>query len=181
MKMNKVITGCFLVAVLAVPTLVQAQAGNTSQANLVVTGTVASSISVTVQTGTVGPALTGTGTNAASTDLGITFSKYGPTPTGFTKTLQGTTSWTLASDFGVNVVQANSTSANYTLLANLTADPLTVTWNLAGTPFVAVAAKNITSTGVYGTPVVYPWTIVIPDALTSTDIGNTIHFLATSN
>jgi hypothetical protein len=177
--MNKVITGCFLVSMLAVPTFVMAQAGDTSTGTLAVTGTIASSISLTVETGTVGPTITNAGSNSGSVALG-TFSKYGATPTGFNKTRQATT-WTLTSDLGVKVVQANSTSATYALTGNLEADPLTVVWSLAGTPFVAVASKSINATAAYGSSIVYPWTIVIPDALTSTNIGNTIHFLATSN
>lgn len=177
--MKKVfLMGSIAVALLAVPTFVSA---DTATGTLAVTGTVASSISLTVENGTVGPTLTGAGTDAASTDLGTTFSKYGSTPAGFTKTLQGTTSWTLSSDFGVKVEKANSDSTNYTLVANLSTDPGTVVWNAGGTPFVAVAAKNLTSTGVYATTTNYAWSIVIPDALTTPDLANTINFLATSN
>ncbi|MEA2237852.1 MAG: hypothetical protein QOC81_2576 [Thermoanaerobaculia bacterium] len=176
--MKKVIIGCFVVAVLAVPTFVKA--ADTATGTLAVTGTVASSISLTVETGTVGPVLTGTTTNAASIDLGTTFSKYGTTPTGFTKTRQATT-WTLASDFKVKVVQANSASATYTLVTNLDADPGTVTWTSGALPYVAVAAHNLTSTGAYGTASNYAWTIVIPDALVTPDLANTMHFDATAN
>ena len=176
--MKKVIMGCFVVAVLAVPTFVKA--ADIASGTLAVTGTVASSISLTVETGTVGPVLTGTTTNAASTNLGTTFSKYGTTPTGWTKTLQATT-WTLAADFKVKVVQANGASANYTLVTNLDADPGTVTWTSGILPYVAVAAHNLTSTGAYGTATNYAWTIVIPDALATPNLANTMYFDATAN
>jgi hypothetical protein len=177
--MKKVMMGCFVVAVLAVPTFVKA--ADTATGALAVTGTVASSISLTVETGTVGPVLTGTTTNAASTNLGTTFAKYGgTTPTGWTRTLQATT-WTLASDFKVKVVQANSASANYTLVTNLDEDPGTVTWTSGILPYVAIAAHNLTSTGAYGTAANYAWTIVIPDALVTPNLANTMHFDATAN
>lgn len=174
-----ILTGSLVVAMLAIPTF--ARAADTATGTLAVTGTVASSISLTVETGTVGPTLTGAGTDTASTDLGTTFSKYGSTPTGFTKTSQGTTSWTLTSDFGVRVEKANSASAAYTLVANLSTDPGLVVWNVNASPFVAVAAQNLTSTGTYGSTANYAWSIVIPDNLTTPNLANTINFLATSN
>lgn len=175
--MKKVMMGCAVIAMFAVPTFVKA---DTATGTLAVTGTVASSISLTVETGTVGPTLTGAGTSAASTDLGTTFSKYGTTPSGWTKTLQAST-WTLTSDFGVQVVKANSASADYTLAANLSTDPGTVGWNAGGLPFVAVAPHNLTTAGTYAATANYAWSIVIPDSLVTPDLANTINFLATAN
>lgn len=179
--MKKVMMGCFVVAMFAVPTFVKA--ADTASGVLTVTGTVASSISLTVETGSgaTNATITGNGTNAASTDLGTTFSKYGSTPAGWTKTLQGTTSWTLASNFGVKVEKANSDSVDYTLVANLGTDPGTIVWKTGAAPFVAVAAKNLTSTGAYGTTANYAWSVVIPDNLTTPDLANTVNFLATAN
>jgi hypothetical protein len=175
--------GCFVVAVFAVPTFMQAAV--TSSAILTITGTVAGSISLTVEDGAgaagTNATITGSGSNAAATDLGTTFSKYGAAPTGWTKTLQGTTSWTLASNFGVKVEKANTASTDYTLLAHLGTDPLTIVWKTGATPFVAVADKNLTSTGAYGSTVNYTWSVVIPDGLAAPDLANTINFLATAN
>jgi hypothetical protein len=176
--MKKVIMGCFVVAVLAVPTFVKA---DVASGTLVVTGTVASSISLTVETGTVGPVLTDTTTNAASTDLGTTFAKYGgTTPTGWTKTLQAST-WTLTADFKVKVVKANSDSASYTLTTHLSTDPGTVGWTAGVLPYVGTAPHDLATSGDYGTAANYAWTIVIPDNLTTPDLGNTMNFEATAN
>src|SRR6266542_1479445 len=76
-----------------------------------VTVTVESSISLTVES--AGGTTSGTGTAAATSDLG-NISKYGSAPTGFTLP-RGASDWTISSTVGVKVDKANLTSLDYTL------------------------------------------------------------------
>jgi hypothetical protein len=176
--MNKFMMGCFVVAVLSVPTF--AMAVENASGTLTVTGTVASSISLTIEsadgTFTLG------GTAAASTDLG-TVSKYGTAPTGFTIT-RGGSSWTLSSDngIGVKVVKANLASTVYTLSAKLGSVPDTgVVWTVGAITANATTIQTIGSGVAYGTAYTYAWSIVIPDTLaTATAISNVIQFSAVS-
>ena len=73
--MKKVIMVCSLVAAFAVPTFVQAQ--DTASATLTVSGTVVSSISMSIDS--AGGTFTQGGTAAALTDLG-SISKFGALP-----------------------------------------------------------------------------------------------------
>src|ERR1043165_575635 len=101
----------------------------TSSGTLTVTGTVESSISLTVES--AGGTTSGTGTAAATSALG-SISKYGSAPTGFTLA-RGASNWTISSTVGVQVDKANLTSTDYTLTAQLGSAPASgVTWKLNG-------------------------------------------------
>jgi len=170
---NKVIIGCFLAAMLAVPTFVKA-ASAAGSGTLTVTGNVSSSITLTVES--AGGAFT-YGGNDSTTALG-TISKFGVVPTGFTRTTAATT-WTLASTIGVKVEKSNSISTAYTLNAQLGAAPATgVIWTVnavALTPGI----QALTAAGVYGATPTYTWSIQIPDSLATTSgIDNVVQFSA---
>jgi hypothetical protein len=173
---NKFISGCFLVAAVAFPTMVKAQ--DTASGTLTVTGTVASSISLTVDS--AGGTFTQGGTSAALTDLG-TISKFGAIPTGFTRTSTATT-WTLSSNVGVTVQKANSISTAYTLNAKLTSAPAAgVVWKVNAFALNATTVTAMTAAGAWGTSPTYAWSIQIPDSLATTSaIDNVIEFSAIS-
>jgi hypothetical protein len=174
---NVIITGCFIVAALAVPAFVKA---DTASGTLTVTGTVASSITLSVESadGTFGGASVD-----ATSDLG-TISKYGTAPTGFT-IARGATTWTLSAvnGVGVRVDKANSASADYTLNAQLATAPATgVLWKLNGSTLNATTGTELTASGVYATTGTYSWDIVIPDALANASaIDNVLQFSALAN
>ena len=171
--MNKLMIGCFLVGILAVPTLVNA---DTSAGTLTVTGTVASSITLTVES--AGGTFTYGGTDS-TTVLG-TISKLGAIPTGFTRSTTSTT-WTLASTIGVKVVKANSISTAYTLNAQLGSAPATgVIWTVNAVA-LTTGIQALTAAGVYGATPIYVWSILVPDSLASTSaIDNVVQFSAVS-
>jgi predicted secreted protein len=151
---------------------------DTSSATLTVTGTVASSISLTVES--AGGTTSGTGTAAATSDLG-SISKYGSAPTGFTLA-RGASNWTLSSTIGVKVDKANLTSTDYTLTAQLGSAPASgVAWKLNGSTLSDSAATTLTSTGTFGSTGSYSWDIVVADSAAAAAIDNTINFTATSN
>ncbi|HWS71047.1 MAG TPA: hypothetical protein VN605_02990 [Thermoanaerobaculia bacterium] len=152
---------------------------DTASGTLTVTGTVASSVNLTVESagGTTG----GTGTSAATSSLG-TIAKYGSAaPTGFTLA-RGASDWTLSSAVGVQVVKANLTSTDYTLTAQLGSAPATgIDWKLNGSTLSDSAATTLTSTGTYASTGSYSWDIVVADSAAAAAIDNTINFTATSN
>jgi hypothetical protein len=168
----------FLVAAAAI-TIFSASVASaaTSSGTLTVTGTVESSINLTIEAagGTTG----GLGTAAATSALG-SISKYSAAPTGFT-IARGASDWTISSTAGVKVEKANLTSTNYTLTAQLGGAPATgVVWKLNGST-LSTTATTLTATGSYGATGSYPWDIVVADSATAAAIDNAISFTATSN
>jgi len=150
----------------------------TSSATLTVTGTVESSISMTVES--AGGTTSGTGTAAATSDLG-NISKFGSAPTGFTLA-RGASDWTISSTIGVQVVKANLTSTDYTLTAQLGSAPASgIAWKLNGSTLSDSAATTLTSTGTYASTGSYSWDIVVADSASASAIDNAINFTATSN
>ena len=150
----------------------------TNSATLTVTGTIESSISMTVES--AGGTTSGTGTAAASADLG-SISKFGSAPTGFTLA-RGASNWTLSSTVGIQVVKANLTSTDYTLTAQLGSAPASgVAWKLNGSTLSDSAATTLTSTGTYASTGSYSWDIVVADSAAAAAIDNAINFTATSN
>jgi predicted secreted protein len=150
----------------------------TASGTLTVTGTVESSISLTIES--AGGTTSGTGTDAATSALG-SIAKFSAAPTGFTLA-RGASDWTLSSTVGVKVDKANLTSTDYTLTAQLGSAPASgVTWKLNGSTLSDSAATTLTSTGTYGSTGSYAWDIVIADSAAAAAIDNAISFTATSN
>jgi predicted secreted protein len=150
----------------------------TSSGTMTVTGTVESSINLTIES--AGGTTSGTGTTAATSALG-SISKFGSAPTGFTLA-RGASNWTLSSTVGVKVDKANLTSTDYTLTAQLGSAPASgVTWKLNGSTLSDSAATTLTSTGTYGSTGSYSWDIIVADSSASGAIDNAINFTATSN
>lgn len=166
------------VATVATMMLTAAASAATSSGTLTVTGTVESSINLTIES--AGGTTSGTGTAAATSDLG-TISKYGSAPTGFTLA-RGASDWTLSSTVGIKVEKANLTSTDYTLTAQLGSAPASgIVWKMNGSTLGNVAATTLTSTGTYASTGSYSWDIVVADSSAAAAIDNAINFTATSN
>jgi hypothetical protein len=166
-----------LVAAALMMTATMASAA-TSSGTLTVTGTVESSINLTIES--AGGTTSGTGTAAATSDLG-NISKYGSAPTGFTLA-RGASDWTISSTVGVKVDKANLTSTDYSLTAQLGSAPASgVAWKLNGSTLSDSAATTLTSTGTYASTGSYSWDIVVADSASAAAIDNAINFTATSN
>jgi predicted secreted protein len=150
----------------------------TSSGTLTVTGTVESSINLTIES--AGGTTSGTGTAAATSALG-TISKDSTAPTGFTLA-RGASDWTISSTVGVKVDKANLTSTDYTLDAQLGSAPASgIVWKLNGSTLSDSAATTLTSTGTYGSTGSYSWDVVVADSAAAAAIDNAINFTATSN
>jgi predicted secreted protein len=152
---------------------------DTSSGTLTTTGTIVSTISLTVES--AGGITSGTGTAAATSALD-NIGKYGlTTPAGFTLA-RGASDYTLSSTVGVKVEKANLTSTDYTLTAQLGSAPASgVAWKLNGSTLSDSAATTLTSTGTFGSTGSYSWDIVIADSAAAAAIDNAINFTATSN
>lgn len=151
---------------------------DTASGTLTVTGTVESSINLTVES--AGGTTSGTSTAAATSALG-NLAKYGSAPTGFTLA-RGASNWTLSSTVAIKVDKANQTTTDYTLTAQLGLAPASgVIWKLNGSTLNESQAIVLTSTGTYGSPGGYSWDIVVADSASAAAIDNAINFTATSN
>lgn len=168
--------------IMMLSSLAMAQAGNTATGTLTVTATVNSSINLVFNSDPAGVALaSGAGTNNATLAFG-NVSAFGPIGANITRTVVAGTSFTISTPVDVLVSKANSSSANYTLKAQLGAADAVDTFAVGGTTITNAAATTITATGAYGSNVAEAIAITVPFATASgTNITNTINFTATSN
>jgi hypothetical protein len=154
-------------------------AADTASGSLEISGTIESSISLTIEAAPTGA--TNLGTASAQVALGNA-AKYGMSaPAGFTETLQSS-SWTLSAPVSVKVVEANSSSESYTLSAQLASAPSSgMTWKINGSAVTDQVAATLTSSGEYGATAQYGMDIVIADDATAGTFDDSFVFTATSN
>lgn len=155
----------------------------TASGTLAVTATVTGSINLLIASDASGLALaSGSGTNAATLALG-SIAAYGTATTGVTRTVNGTTSFTVSTPVDVNVTKVNSASANYKLTAQLSSADAVNTWTVAGTTINNTTATQITAAGTYAaTGSAQAIALTVPQTTASgTVISNTINFVATAN
>jgi hypothetical protein len=150
----------------------------TGAGTLGVTASIQGSISLTFVTDASGLAVTGTGTSTASLPFGAVSMYSGSLPTGVTRTLNGVTSFNLATPFDVRVDLANSISTTYTLTATLATSDTINTWSIGATNISSAGPFALTAAGVYGTPVPYTLKIVVPASEAPRLITNSIGFTA---
>ena len=165
-----------LAAALAMPVLSAAQSAS---GTLAVSATVQSSISMVFNTDTNGVTLGNAGTNAATLSFG-TISAYGTPAANVTQSV-GASSFTVSTPFDVLVSMANSTSANYTLKAQLNAADAVNSWALNTKPITNASQQTLTSTGSYGSASAYTLALTVPFSSSAPSISNTINFAATAN
>ena len=144
-----------------------------------VTATTVASVSLTFVTDGAGITLGSSGTSAATVAFGSVQAYGGAVPAGVTKTVNGTTNWSLSTPVDVVVQVANQTSSNYTLTAAIQTADATNTWALGATA-LGTAAATLTSTGAYGSTA-YTFKLTIPFTEPAGTISNTINFTATAN
>jgi putative IMPACT (imprinted ancient) family translation regulator len=144
-----------------------------------VSATTVASISLTFVSDGSGITLGSSGTSAVTIAFGSVQAYGGTVPSGVTKTVNGTTNWSLSTPVDVVVQVANQTSSNYTLTAGLQNADSTNTWQLNTTSLTTTPA-TLTSTGTYGTTA-YTYKLTIPFSATAGAITNTINFTATAN
>jgi len=152
----------------------------TASGTLGVSATVASSISMTFGSDASGIVLGGAGTNAATLAFGSIQAYGGVVPTGATRVVNGTTSFTYSSPFDINVAEENSTSSSYTLAALLSASsPDTFAVDAVT---LSTSSQTITATGAYATNALHTLALTVPFSIASgTVINSNVNFTATAN
>src|SRR5438046_2768006 len=118
MNMRQKLTTMALLA-MAFGFSVQPARATSATGTVAVTATTVASVSLTFTTDAAGITLGSSGTSAASVAFGSVQAYGGSVPANVTKTVNGTTNWSLATPLDVVVEVANQTSANYTLTAAL--------------------------------------------------------------
>lgn len=180
--MKKIITFAALLAAFSMLSgRAWAQAGDTSSGNMTVTATVTSSISMVFDSDASGVTLSAEGSTSPTLALG-NVSAYESLGTNVSRTVNGTTDYTVSTPFDVKVTQANSNSSDYTLTAQLASADTTNAWKVDSATVTNGSAASVTATGTYGSDQSHTLYLTIPFATAdSTAISNTIDFVATSN
>lgn len=167
----------FVGVALAPANEVRAQAIATG--TLTVTATIESSISLTFETDASGVSLTGAGTSAATLAFG-TVSAYGTIATANVIRAVGGSDFTVSSPFGVKIVKANSSSANYTLQAALGSADATNTWTV-NTTALTTSNQTLGSSFSYGSAVPHTMKLTVPFTASAGAVSKSVNFTATSN
>lgn len=152
-----------------------------SSGTLNVNCTVDPSISITFVSDGGGVTLTGSGSNNATLAFGhVAAFGYTP-PSTITQTVNGSTSFSVATPFDVLVTEANTTSSGYTLLAQLQTLDSTNNWYVDTLPVLSTGQTTITSTGSYNGTAMHNLKITIPFSNTTGSVSNVISFQANAN
>jgi hypothetical protein len=152
---------------------------NSATGTLTVTATVESSIGLTFENDAAGVALTGAGTNAATMALG-SISAYGTIATpGVSRTVSAS-DLTVSSPFGVRVIKANTSSANYTLAAALASADSTNTWRVNAVT-LTTSNQNLGTTYAYGSSVAHTMYLTVPFTASTGAVSKVLNFTATAN
>lgn len=179
MRSLKLTNRIILTTVLSAFGLTGVANAQTGSGTLGVTATVDGSINMTFVTDAGGLAVTGTGTSAASLPFGHVTMYGGSVPAGVTKTVNGTTDFSLTTPFDVRVDLANSISTTYTLTATLATADAVNKWFIGATDISSAGPFALTAAGVYGTAVPYTLKITVPASeKTGLGISNSIGFTA---
>lgn len=88
--------------------------------------------------------------------------------------------FTVSSPFGVKVVQANTSSANYTLAAALASADSTNTWKINAIA-LTTSNQNLGTTYSYGSSVAHTMYLTVPFSASTGAISKALNFTATAN
>jgi hypothetical protein len=177
-----------LVACSCLWSLTAAGQGQTGTAQLNITMTVQSSISLVFQdnpaVGTNGFCpLTNSGTNNVGLDLGSASFTGGDSLTcvAFIKNV-GAGFYQVSSAFDVVVTKANSSSPNYRLAAQISAaPPANVTWLINNIALTNSAFTQLDATDNYATPITKTLQVQVKNPVPAQVLQETITFLASAN
>jgi hypothetical protein len=146
-----------------------------------------SGISLVFDSDPAGLALGNNGSSAASLNFGV-ISAFGPLAAGVTRPAVGANSYTVSTLFDVQVIQAGSSSPNYTLTAQLAAAAPTGFTYAVNAVTLTTAAQTIQANGTYGADVQHSLNLTVSTAApgaggpaVGTPLSATINFTATSN
>jgi hypothetical protein len=158
-----------------------AVAQTTASGTLTVSATVTGSINLVFNSDANGVTLGSPGTNAATLAFGPV-SAFGALSSPNIGRSTTASNFTVSSAVDVLVTKTNSTSANYSLTAQLGSADAVNTWTVGGVAVTNAAAAPITATGTYAANSNFPVAITVPFTTASgTLISNSINYVATAN
>jgi hypothetical protein len=143
----------------------------------------AASLTLTFSSDPSGISLGGSGTSSSTMAFGSVRAYGGVVPAGVTKSINGTTSWTLSTPIDVLVTKSGmgNNSANYTMTAQLQTSSLTYTWKLGAATLTSASPATIAATGVYGSNTAYTFSLTIPFSASAGSVNNTLDIIVTAN
>lgn len=142
----------------------------------------AASLTLTFSSDPSGITLGGSGTAAATIAFGTVQAYGGAIPAKVTRSVNGTTDWTLSTPFDVKVTKTGlPASANYTMTAQLKNSALTYTWKLGAVTLSSAAPSTITAAGAYGSATAYTFSLTIPFSTAAGSVNNTLDVIVTAN
>ena len=176
--MKKVMLLTIFAALMMISSAAVAQ--TTASGTLTVTANVTGSINLVFNSDGAGVTLGSPGTSTATLAFG-NVSAFGAISAGIVRSTTAT-NFTVSSAVDVLVTKTNSTSANYSLTAQLGSADAVNTWTVGGIGVTNAAAAPITATGTYAANSNFPVAITVPFTTASgTLISNTINYVATAN
>jgi len=141
----------------------------------------AQTLTITFSTATGGITLSGSGTSSATIGFGNIQAFGGSVPSGVTKSVNGSSDWSLTTPVDVLVTESGVVSASYALTAQLQSADSINTWQIGSATVTSSSAATITVAGSYGTAMPYTLTLIIPFSAAPGAINNTLDFVATAN
>jgi hypothetical protein len=142
----------------------------------------AASLTLTFSSDPSGIALGGSGTSSSTMAFGSVHAYGGVVPAGVTKSINGTTSWTLSTPIDVRVTKTGlGSSANYTMTAQLQTSGLTYTWKLGPATLTSASPATVTAAGVYSSTTAYTFSLTIPFSASAGTVSNTLDIIVTAN
>ena len=142
----------------------------------------AASLTLTFSSDASGISLGGSGTANSTISFGSVHAYGGVVPAGVTKSVNGTTNWTLSTPIDVKVTKAGlGTSVNYTMTAQLQSSGLTYTWKLGSATLTSAFPAMVTAAGVYGSKTAYTFSLTIPFSAAAGTVNNTLDIIVTAN
>lgn len=142
----------------------------------------AASLTLTFSSDPNGISLGGSGTSGSTLLFGSVNAYGGVVPTGVTKSINGTTNWTLSTPIDLRVTKTGlGTSANYTLTAQLQSSGLAYTWQLGPATLTSAFPATVTPAGLYGSTAAYTFSLTIPFSASAGTVSNTLDIIVTAN
>ena len=142
----------------------------------------AASLTLTFSSDANGIFLGGSGTSSSTIAFGSVHAYGGVVPGGVTRSINGTTNWTLSTPIDVRVTKTGlGNSANYTMTAQLQTSGLTYTWKLGPATLTSAFPATVTAAGVYGSTTAYIFSLTIPFSASAGTVSNTLDIIVTAN
>jgi hypothetical protein len=174
--MKKITLAAFVLGAGVLPATMFGETGS-----MTVTATVLGSLGITITSDGAGLALTGSGSTSTTAALG-NIKAYGALATaGVTRTRTGETSANYSTPFTFRVVKANTSSADYTLLATLGAAATGHSVLINAVDITDGSPGSIASNGVYSSDVSHTLNLLVLHSSVAPTVNDAVTLTVTAN